>query len=100
MAPPSVLNVAPANGRAPAGAVCTSERPCNLLHLVGLDDVALAQVVPALDADAALEPLAHLAHVLLEAPQRAERAVVDHDVVAQHAHPCAAPDQADRKSVV
>src|SRR5262249_20919669 len=46
------------------------QRPLHLLDAVRLDDVADLDVVIASDLHAALEPLAHLAHVLLEALQR------------------------------
>src|SRR5512134_799276 len=55
-----------------------SERALDLDDLEGLDHVALAHVVVVLEGDAALEALAHLAHVVLLAPQRGHRAGVDH----------------------
>ena len=50
-----------------------------------LDDVADLDVVVPLEADAALEAGLHLGHVVLEAPQRADLALVDDDVVAEQA---------------
>src|SRR5437764_10816363 len=64
-----------------------------LLHLEGLDDVALLDVLEALDADAALEALAHLGDVLLEMPQRRDLPFEDHAVVAQQAHAGGAGNQ-------
>src|SRR5512141_2700589 len=61
-----------------------------------LDLVAGADVVVLHDADAALGAGAHFAHVVLEAPQRVELALVDDHVVAQHAHGVAALDEALR----
>src|SRR5258708_7750888 len=58
------------------------ERRGDGLHLEGLDDVALADVVVALDADAALVALRDLARVVLETAQRADLARVDDDRVA------------------
>src|SRR5690606_32509406 len=53
--------------------------------LVALDLIADLDVVVVAHADAALGSGAHLRHVVLEPPQRLELALVDHDVVAQHA---------------
>src|SRR5207248_1815923 len=55
------------------------------LHREHLDHVADLQVVVLVEADAALEAGLHLAHVVLEAAQRADLSLVDHDVVAQQA---------------
>src|SRR3954452_25155211 len=55
------------------------------LHLSRLEDlqhVALLDVLVALERDAALVALRHLARVLLEAPQRADPAGPDHGAVA------------------
>ena len=49
----------------------------------GFDDIALLDVIEVLDAHAALLPGAHFVDIVLEAPQRAELAGVDHDAVAQ-----------------
>src|SRR5262249_1016432 len=53
----------------------------DLARLVRLEDVAFAQVVEAVEQDAALEALAHLAGVLLEALQLRDRGVLDHGAV-------------------
>src|SRR2546427_9654318 len=60
------------------------QRARDLLDLVRLDDVADLDVVEVLDPDAALEALAHLADVVLEALERGERAVVHLHAVANH----------------
>src|SRR6185312_3827860 len=71
-----------------------SERARGLDDLVHLELVALLHIVEVLDRQAALEARLHLAHVVLEALQRIELAVVDHDVVAQHADLRAAAHEA------
>jgi hypothetical protein len=43
------------------------ERPGDLLGREGLDDVVRRHTPDAFDADATLEPLQHLAHIVLEA---------------------------------
>ena len=52
---------------------------------VALEDVALLEVVVALEQDAALETRRDLAHVLLDAAQRADVAVPDERALAHHA---------------
>src|SRR5579871_3505201 len=84
--PPGGGDGAPSGG-APSG-------PRDLPLLVGLDDVALVQVLEVGEADAALEALVHLAHVILEAPQRGDGALPDHHALAQEAHLRAAGDDA------
>src|SRR6266566_4300257 len=54
-----------------------------LLDLVGLDDVALLEVLVAVDPDAALQPGQHLMDVILEALEARDLALVDGFVVAQ-----------------
>src|SRR5688500_10634537 len=66
----------------------------DLLGTVALDHVADLEVVEVLDADAALEALLDLLHVVLEAAERAEVAVVDLDRVADHADLGAALERA------
>src|SRR5512132_2810070 len=66
----------------------------DLSDLVRLDDVAFLDVVEVLDPDTALEPLAHLADVVLEAAERADPAVVRDDAVADDAGPRVADDRA------
>ena len=64
--------------------------------LVGLDEVALLDVLVVLDADAALETVPHLGDVVLEPPQRGDLAVVDDDAVAEQASLGVAADHAAR----
>src|SRR5438445_1212592 len=74
--------------------------PLDRLRLDGerLDDVSLFHVVVALETDAALVALGHFADVLLEPSQGPDRALVDHDPVANQAHP-GAPDHPPRRDV-
>src|SRR5947199_358813 len=69
-------------GRAP-----DVERARHLFDAVGLDQVADLHVVEVLNADAALEALANLAHVVLEALERPDPPFVHLDAVADHPHP-------------
>src|SRR5205814_1655469 len=64
-------------------------------ELVGLDDVALLEVLEIAEADAAFEALLHLAGVVLEPLERGDRAVPDDDAVAQEPDPGAARDPTD-----
>src|SRR5690625_7531127 len=50
-----------------------------LAHLERLDEIALADVVEAAQSDTALEALADLRGIVLEATQRFDREVVAHD---------------------
>src|SRR5262245_10527477 len=50
---------------------------------VGLDHVAGLEVLVVLEADTALEALTHLTHVVLEAPQRSDRALPDDRALAE-----------------
>src|SRR5690349_829655 len=61
------------------------ERARHLLGAIALDDVADLEVVEVLDADAALESFAHLTHVLLEATERRNGAVVNLHAIADDA---------------
>src|SRR5919106_6342566 len=54
-----------------------------LLRLEGLDQVALLDVLEALEPDAALESRLHLAHVVFEAPQGRDGRLV-HDRAVSH----------------
>ena len=54
------------------------------------DDVADLDVVVVLEPDAALEASLHLAHVVLEAAERAQAAFVDEDVIPQEPGLCLA----------
>src|SRR5690606_6057949 len=56
----------------------------NLLHVKDFDLVAGLDVIVILHTDAALGTAAHFGHVVLEAPQGFQHALVDHHVVAQH----------------
>src|SRR5262249_13059045 len=58
----------------------------DLLDLEGLDDVADLDVLVPVEPDAALESLLDLRDVVLEAPQRAHLALVDHAVVAEQSY--------------
>src|SRR3954453_13458919 len=68
--------------RHPAGAGAGGERPLDLLHPERLDPVADLEVVVVLDADAALESLAHFPDVVLEALEAGERAGVHRASIA------------------
>src|SRR5216117_800873 len=63
------------------------ECPGDLLRTVALDHVVDFDVVEVLDADAALEALAHFTRVVLEALERRNRALVHLDAIAHDAHP-------------
>src|SRR5579875_752987 len=54
------------------------QRACDLFDLVALDDVALLHILVILEGHAAVITLLHLAHILLEAAQAAEPAVMYH----------------------
>ena len=55
-------------------------------ELVGLDEVALLEVVVVLEPDAALEAALHLTDVVLEALERRDRPVPDDDALPEEAH--------------
>src|SRR3546814_3408010 len=57
----------------------------DLFDLVALDLVADLDVGVVLEGHAALVAVLHFAHLVLEAPERLQGAVVDDDVVAQQA---------------
>src|SRR3984893_7861396 len=63
-------------------------------ELVGLDDVAGLEVLEVAEADAAFEALLDLAGVVLEPLERGDRAVPDHDPLAQETDSRAARDHA------
>src|ERR671933_2557178 len=69
----------------PSGGGRRGQRPGDLLRPVALDDVPNLDVVEVLDPDAALEALAHLADVVLEAAERRDGTVVHRDAVADDA---------------
>ena len=69
-------------------------RPLDLARLVRLEDVVFLDVVEAVEQDAALEALGHLARVLLEPLQLGDRGVVDDRAVADDAHLRAPADDA------
>src|SRR5262245_46971254 len=60
-----------------------SRRDRDALHREDFDDIADLDVIELLEPDAALEPALHFADIVLEAAQRSDLALVDHDVVAQ-----------------
>src|SRR5215212_7036616 len=66
--------------------------PRDLDYLVELQYVALLDVVEVLDADAALEALAHRADVVLEALERGHVPLVDNGPVTHNAHAVVAGD--------
>src|SRR3954468_3400984 len=68
--------------------------PLDLPGLVDLHRVALLHVGVVGQHDAALKARQHLAHVVVEAPQRTDLAVVDHGTVADQADLGAARDLA------
>ena len=68
----------------------------DLARLEDLEDVAFAQVVEALEQDAALEALGHLADVVLEAAERGDSRLVDAGAVAEEADARAAADEPAR----
>src|SRR4029079_2620356 len=70
--------------------------PGDLAFLERLDHVAGLEVLIVLEADTALEAVAHLAHVVLEAPQRGDLALPDDRAVAQEAHLGTTGDDATR----
>src|SRR5690606_25641870 len=63
-----------------------SERALHFLDAVALDDVADAHVLVVLEGHAAFLTGDNLLHVVLEALELAELALVDDDVVADEAH--------------
>src|SRR5690606_9070883 len=62
-----------------------SERALDFDALEALDHVARLDIVVLLHADAALGTTAHFVNVVLEAAQRFQLALEDHDAVAQDA---------------
>src|SRR4051794_4028582 len=70
------------------------ELALDLAGLVDLQDVALLDVRVVLENDAALEAGGDLADVVVEAPQAADRGVVDDRAVAHDPHLGAAADDA------
>src|SRR3954471_15978448 len=78
----------------PTGRDYLRERALDLARLVGLQHVALLDVLEVREHDAALEAGRDLAHVVVEALERVDRRVVDDRAVAHHADPRAAADDA------
>src|SRR4051812_5874266 len=70
------------------------QRAVDLARLVDLQNVALLEVLEVAKDDAALEAGRDLAHVLVEAPQRGDLAVVDDRAVAHEPGAGAARDLA------
>src|SRR5256714_10117653 len=73
------------HGSRPLAAIPPVERAGDLLDAIRFDQVADLDVVEVLDADAALEALPHLAHVVLEALEGGDRPLVHLDAVADDA---------------
>src|SRR5437868_13137433 len=63
-----------------------SERPSDFLDLVGLENVALFQIVEASQLEAAFQSFAYLARIILLALERLHRIVADDAVFANQAH--------------
>src|SRR5688500_17424145 len=83
------ISTVPSAIRAPlTGAV--SQRAGHLFRREGLDHVAGRDPAHAVDADAALQALQHLAGVVLEALERAHRALAEDRLAALDPHPGAA----------
>src|SRR5205809_7878495 len=68
--------------------------PRHFHNFVNFELVALFDVVESLDRQSAFEPRLDLAHVVLEALERIELAIVDDDIVAQDPDLRTAPDKA------
>src|SRR5262245_48148342 len=64
-----------------------AQSPGYLFGSIAFEDIANFDVVEVLDADAALETIAHLANVVLEAPERCDAAIEDLDAITNHAQP-------------
>src|SRR5699024_3028527 len=64
----------------------SGQRALHFLALEDVDDVALADVLVVLEGHAGFLTDLDLADLVLEALQRLQRALVDHDIVAQQAH--------------
>ena len=79
-----------------ASAPPLGERALDLPGRVDLDHVAFLDVHEVLEDDTALEARLDLAHVVVEAPQRGDLAVVDDRAVADEARLGAAGDLARR----
>src|SRR4051812_38071913 len=71
-----------------------SQRSRDLLLPIALEDIADLDVVEILNTDTALEAFAHFLHVVLEATERRDSAVVDLDAVAHDANAASAVDDA------
>src|ERR1700681_460582 len=55
-----------------------------------LHRVAFEEIIPTVEGDAALEPFAHLVHVILEPSERGDGAFPDLGALALQAHPICA----------
>src|SRR5215207_9665188 len=66
----------------------------DLLRLERFEDVALFDVVEALEEDSAFEALLYLARVVLETPQAGDPGLVDDRAFPHHPDPCVAADDA------
>ena len=65
-----------------------------LLHYEALDNVADLDIIELLDLHTALVAACNFLNVVLEAAQRCQLALVNNDIIAQHAHGAAALDLA------
>src|SRR5512133_967859 len=71
-----------------------SERLSNLFHLEAFDDVALLDVLVALECNAAVEAFLHFASVVLESLQTAHLSAPDHGIFSHQADRARSPDHA------
>src|SRR5207248_5717859 len=71
-------------------------RPLDGARLIRLEDVAFLHVVEAVEEDAALEALGHLARIVLEALELRDRRLLDDGAVAHDAHLRPAADEPAR----
>src|SRR5690606_12199471 len=81
-------------GGAARGLRRSRSHPLDLALLVGLDDVAFLEVLEVRQTDTALEPGADLGGVVLEPPQRLDRALPDDGALTQEADLGVARDDA------
>src|ERR1700730_7698826 len=70
----------------PDSRLLSVHHPGDFFDLVRLDDVPDLDVLVFVEPDSALETLFDFGHVVLEAPERTDLALVDHAVVPQQSH--------------